>query len=95
MQIRVDEDDKIVATVVAGKLLDNIDCLDVVEITGDVATDILVTLCSIKNRRVMITLFTCIDFADLPKQVIDMIDIYVNEYTHETRARCWQTIDLR
>lgn len=94
MQIRVDEDDKIVATVVAGKLLDNIDCLDVVEITGDVATDILVTLCSIKNRRIMVTLFTCIDFADLPKQVLDMIDIYVNEYTKEVRARCFQVIAL-
>lgn len=94
MQIRVDEDDKIVATVVAGKLLDNIDCLDVVEITGDVATDILITLCSIKNRRVMVTLFTCIDFADLPKQVIDMIDIYVNEYTKEVRAKCFQVIAL-
>lgn len=94
MQIRVDEDDKIVATVVAGKLLDNIDCLDVVEITGDVATDILVTLCSIKNRRVMVTLFTCIDFADLPQQVLDMIDIYVNEYTKEVRARCFQVIAL-
>lgn len=94
MQIRVDENDKIVATVVAGKLLDNIDCLDVVEITGDVATDILVTLCSIKNRRVMVTLFTCIDFADLPQQVLDMIDIYVNEYTKEVRARCFQVIAL-
>ena len=94
MQIRVDEDDKIVATVVAGELLDNIDCLDVVEITGDVATDILITLCSIKNRRVMVTLFTCIDFADLPKQVIDMIDIYVNEYTKEVRAKCFQVIAL-
>lgn len=94
MQIRVDEDDKIVATIVAGKLLDNIDCLDVVEITGDVATDILVTLCSIKNRRVMVTLFTCIDFADLPQQVLDMIDIYVNEYTKEVRARCFQVIAL-
>ena len=94
MRIRVDEDDKIVATVVAGKLLDNIDCLDVVEITGDVATDILITLCSIKNRRVMVTLFTCIDFADLPKQVIDMIDIYVNEYTKEVRAKCFQVIAL-
>lgn len=94
MQIRVDEDDKIVATVVAGKLLDNIDCLDVVEITGDVATDILITLCSIKNRRVMVTLFTCIDFADLPEQVIDMIDIYVNEYTKEVRAKCFQVIAL-
>lgn len=94
MQIRVDEDDKIVATVVAGKLLDNIDCLDVIEITGDVATDILVTLCSIKNRRVMVTLFTCIDFADLPQQVLDMIDIYVNEYTKEVRARCFQVIAL-
>lgn len=94
MQIRVDEDDKIVATVVAGKLLDNIDCLDVVEITGDVTTDILITLCSIKNRRVMVTLFTCIDFADLPKQVIDMIDIYVNEYTKEVRAKCFQVIAL-
>lgn len=94
MQIRVDEDDKIVATVVAGKLLDNIDCLDIVEITGDVATDILVTLCSIKNRRVMVTLFTCIDFADLPQQVLDMIDIYVNEYTKEVRARCFQVIAL-
>lgn len=94
MQIRVDEDDKIVATVVAGKLLDNIDCLDIVEITGDVATDILVTLCSIKNRRIMVTLFTCIDFADLPKQVIDMIDIYVNEYTKEVRAKCFQVIHL-
>lgn len=94
MQIRVDEDDKIVVTVVAGKLLDNIDCLDVVEITGDVATDILVTLCSIKNRRVMVTLFTCIDFADLPQQVLDMIDIYVNEYTKEVRARCFQVIAL-
>lgn len=92
MQIRVDDDDKIVATVVAGKLLYNIDCLDVVEITGDVATDILVTLCSIKNRRVMVTLFICIDFADLPKQVIDMIDIYVNEYTKEVRAKCFQVI---
>lgn len=92
MQIRVDEDDKIVATVVAGKLLDNIDCLDVVEITGDVATDILITLCSIKNRRVMVTLFTCIDFADLPKQVIDMIDIYVNEWNKEVRAKCFQVI---
>lgn len=92
MQIRVDEDDKIVATVVAGKLLDNIDCLDVVEITGDVATDILVTLCSIKNRRIMVALFTCIDFADLPQQVLDMIDIYVNEYSHEVRARCFQII---
>lgn len=94
MQIRVDEDDKIVATVAAGKLLDNIDCLDVVEITGDVATDILVTLCSIKNRRVMVTLFTCIDFADLPQQVLDMIDIYVNEYTKEVRAKCFQVIAL-
>lgn len=94
MQIRVDEDDKIVATVVAGKLLDNIDCLDVVEITGDVSTDILVTLCSIKNRRIMVTLFTCIDFADLPQQVLDMIDIYVNEYTKEVRARCFQVIAL-
>ena len=94
MQIRIDEDDKIVATVVAGKLLDNIDCLDVVEITGDVATDILVTLCSIKSRRVMVTLFTCIDFADLPQQVLDMIDIYVNEYTKEVRARCFQVIAL-
>lgn len=94
MQIRVDEDDKIVVTVVAGKLLDNIDCLDVVEITGDVATDILITLCSIKNRRVMVTLFTCIDFADLPEQVIDMIDIYVNEYTKEVRAKCFQVIAL-
>ena len=94
MQIRVDEDDKIVATVVAGKLLDSIDCLDVVEITGDVATDILITLCSIKNRRVMVTLYTCIEFADLPKQVIDMIDIYVNEYTKEVRARCFQVIAL-
>lgn len=94
MQIRVDEDDKIVATVVAGKLLDNIDCLDVVEITGDVATDILITLCSIKNRRVTVTLFTCIDFADLPQQVLDMIDIYVNEYTKEVRARCFQVIAL-
>lgn len=94
MQIRVDEDDKIVATVVAGKLLDNIDCLDVVEITGDAATDILVTLCSIKNRRVIVTLFTCIDFADLPQQVLDMIDIYVNEYTKEVRARCFQVIAL-
>lgn len=94
MQIRVDEDDKIVATVVAGKLLDNIDCLDVVEITGDVATDILVTLCSIKNRRVMVTLFTCIDFADLPQQVLDMIDIYVNEYAKEVRARCFQIVSL-
>lgn len=94
MQIRVDEDDKIVVTVVAGKLLDNIDCLDVVEITGDVATDILITLCSIKNRRAMVTLFTCIDFADLPKQVIDMIDIYVNEYTKEVRAKCFQAIAL-
>ena len=94
MQIRVDEDDKIVVTVIAGKLLDNIDCLDVVEITGDVATDILVTLCSIKNRRVMVTLFTCIDFADLPQQVLDMIDIYVNEYTKEVRARCFQAMVL-
>ncbi len=94
MQIRVDENDKIVATVVAGKLLDNIDYLDVVEITGDVATDILITLCSIKNRRVMVTLFTCIDFADLPQQVLDMIDIYVNEYTKEVRARCFQVIAL-
>ena len=92
MQIRVDDDDKIVATVVAGKLLYNIDCLDVVEITGDVATDILVTLCSIKNRRVMVGWGTCIDFADLPKQVIDMIDIYVNEYTKEVRAKCFQVI---
>ena len=94
MQIRVDEDDKIVATVVAGKLLGNIDCLDVVEITGDVATDILLTLCSIKNRRIMVTLFTCIDFADLPQQVLDMIDIYVNEYTKEVRAKCFQVIAL-
>ena len=68
MQIRVDEDDKIVAT------------------------DILITLCSIKNRRVMVTLFTCIDFADLPKQVIDMIDIYVNEWNKEVRAKCFQVI---
>lgn len=89
MQIRVDEDDKIVATVVAGKLLDNIDCLDVVEITGDVATDILVTLCSIKNRRVIVTLYTCIEFEDLPRQVKDMIDVYVNDYSHEVRARCF------
>lgn len=94
MQIRVDEDDKIVATIVAGKLLDNIDCLDVVEITGDVATDILVTLCSIKNRRIVVTLFTCIEFNDLPKQVTDMIDVYVNEYTKEVRARCFQVIAL-
>lgn len=94
MQIRVDEDDKIVATVVAGKLLDNIDCLDIVEITGDVATDILVTLCSIKNRRIVVTLFTCIEFNDLPRQVRDMIDVYVNEYTKEVRARCFQVIAL-
>lgn len=94
MQIRVDEDDKIVATVVAGKLLDNIDCLDVVEITGDVATDILVTLCSIKNRRIVVTLYTCIEFEDLPRQVRDMIDVYVNEYTKEVRARCFQVIAL-
>lgn len=94
MQIRIDEDDKIVATAAAGKLLDNMDCLDVVEITGDVATDILVTLCSIKNRRVMVTLFTCIDFADLPQQVLDMIDVYVNEYTKEVRAKCFQAIHL-
>lgn len=92
MQIRVDEDDKIVATVVAGKLLDNIDCLDVVEITGDVATDILVTLCSIKNRRVTVVLFTCIEFKDLPRQIRDMIDVYVNEYTKEVRAKCFQVI---
>lgn len=94
MQIRVDEDDKIVATVVAGKLLDNIDCLDAVEITGDVATDILVTLCSIKNRRIVVTLYTCIEFEDLPRQVRDMIDVYVNEYTKEVRARCFQVIAL-
>lgn len=94
MQIRVDEDDKIVATVVAGKLLDNIDCLDAVEITGDVATDILVTLCSIKNRRIVVTLYTCIEFEDLPRQVRDMIDVYVNEYTKEVRARCFQAIAL-
>lgn len=94
MQIRVDEDDKIVATVVAGKLLDNIDCLDAVEITGDVATDILVTLCSIKNRRVMVTLFTCIDFADLPQQVIDRIDVYYNEFSGEVRAKCFNQIAL-
>lgn len=94
MQIRIDEDDKIVATVVAGKLLDNIDCLDIVEITGDVATDILVTLCSINNRRVMVTLYTCIEFEDLPRQVKDMIDVYVNEYTKEVRARCFQVIAL-
>lgn len=94
MQIRIDEDDKIVATVVAGKLLDNIDCLDIVEITGDVATDILITLCSIKNRRIMVTLYTCIEFEDLPRQVKDMIDVYVNEYTKEVRARCFQVIAL-
>lgn len=94
MQIRVDEDDKIVATVVAGKLLDNIDCLDAVEITGDVATDILVTLCSIKNRRIVVTLYTCIEFEDLPRQVRDMIDVYLNEYTKEVRARCFQVIAL-
>lgn len=94
MKIRLDEDDKIVATIPAGKLLDNTDYLDVVEITGDVATDILVSLCSIKNRRVMVTLFTCIDFADLPKQVLDMIDIYVNEYTKEVREKCFSQVTL-
>lgn len=94
MQIRVDEDDKIVATVVAGKLLDNIDCLDAVEITGDVATDILVTLCSIKNRRIKVTLFTCIDFADLPQQAINMIDVYYNEFSGEVRAKCFSRIAL-
>lgn len=94
MRIRADEDDKIVATVVAGKLLDNIDCLDAVEITGDVATDILVTLCSIKNRRIVVTLYTCIEFNDLPRQVRDMIDVYVNEYTKEVRAKCFQAIAL-
>ena len=92
MWLEVTDDDKIIYSLEAGELLPNVDMIDGVRICCDEGcyqdqTDILVTLNSIHNRRIRVTLETDIPFKDLTPIVRHYIDSYYNTNTNECKEK--------
>ena len=91
MWVEITDDDKIIYCLEAGELLPNVDMLDGVRIVCDNdyqdQTDILVTLNSIHNRRLRVTLETDTPFKDLTPIVKHYIDNYYNVNTNECKEK--------
>ncbi len=93
MWVEVTDDDKIIYYLEAGELLPKVDMIDGVRICCDNEmcfqdqTDVLVTLNSIHNRRLRVTLETDIPFKDLTPIVRHYIDSYYNVNTNECKEK--------